>query len=88
MLNTSEAIASAEALCRRIVAALGEPGCSAGAESLPITVSAGLTRIAPTVDETIKAAELALTVAKAKGRNRLEVDRGLPVYLVRETKAG
>jgi diguanylate cyclase (GGDEF)-like protein/PAS domain S-box-containing protein len=81
-------IAHAEAICGRIVAALGETGCTSGAGGLPITVSAGLTRIAPTLDETIKAAELALTVAKAKGRNRLEVDRGLPVYLIRAAKTG
>lgn len=88
ILFANTAIEPAEAICRRIVGALGETGGASGGEGLPITVSAGLTRIASTLDDTIKAAELALTVAKAKGRNRLEVDRGLPVYLVRAAKTG
>lgn len=81
-------IEPAAEMCRRIVVALEQSGCAAGTDSLSITVSAGLTRIAPTVDETIKAAELALTVAKAKGRNRLEVDRGVPVYTIRPARTG
>ncbi|MDP3675422.1 MAG: sensor domain-containing diguanylate cyclase [Novosphingobium sp.] len=88
ILFANTGIEPAEAICRRIVGALGETGGATGGEGLPITVSAGLTPIALSLDDTIKAAELALTVAKAKGRNRLEVDRGLPVYLVRATKTG
>ena len=76
----------AETICRGIVSALAETSGVAGADCLPITVSAGLTTIGATLDETIKAGELALTVAKAKGRNRLELDRGLP--LLAQRKAG
>ena len=76
----------AEAICRRVVTALAETSGVSGADCLPITVSAGLTRIGASLDETIKAAELALTVAKAKGRNRLELDRGRPALAQR--KAG
>lgn len=88
ILLPETAIDHAESICQRIVAALRETGGASGTDGLPITVSAGLTRIAPTLDQTIKAAELALTVAKAKGRNRLEMDRGLPVYVARAARAG
>lgn len=67
----------AETICRRIVSALSETSGAGGADCLPITVSAGLTKICASLDDTIRAGELALTVAKAKGRNRLELDRGL-----------
>ena len=76
----------AEAICRRVVVALADTSSAGGANGLPITVSAGLTRIGASLDETIKAGELALTVAKAKGRNRLELDRGLTAITHR--KAG
>ena len=76
----------AEAICRGIVAALAETSGVSGGDCLPITVSAGLARIGASLDQTIRAAELALTVAKAKGRNRLEVDRASPAIARR--KAG
>lgn len=66
--------AEAEAICRRIIAALAEIRSSAGADSFPITASAGITPIGGTLDTTLKRAELALFLAKAKGRNRLEID--------------
>ena len=71
----------AGALCREIVqtlARIGQApevlgvGANAG-DCAPITASAGVARIGDTLDETIKTAELALTIAKAKGRNRVEV---------------
>ena len=76
----------AEAIGRGIVAALAETSGVSGGDCLPITVSAGLARIGASLDQTIRAAELALTVAKAKGRNRLEVDRASPAIARR--KAG
>lgn len=66
--------AQAEAVCRRIIAALPEKGRIAGAAGLPITASAGIARISDSLDDTLKRAEMALFYAKARGRNRLEVD--------------
>lgn len=63
----------AATLCRGIVETLAEIASSAGNATAKITASAGVARIGETLDETIKAAELALTIAKAKGRNRVEV---------------
>ena len=76
----------AETICRGIVSALAETSGAAGADCLPITVSAGLTKIGTSLDDTIKAGELALTVAKAKGRNRLETDRAMTA--IAQRKAG
>jgi diguanylate cyclase (GGDEF)-like protein/PAS domain S-box-containing protein len=67
----------AETMCRGIVVALAETSTVSGSDCLPVTVSAGLTKIGGSLDDSIKAGELALAVAKAKGRNRLELDRGL-----------
>ena len=41
---------------------------------LAVTASAGLARIEGSLDLTLKRAELALFHARAKGRNRLEID--------------
>ena len=46
---------------------------SAWGDSLSITASAGLSRIATSLDDTVNRAELALSLAKARGRNRLEL---------------
>lgn len=64
----------AEAMCRRIVCDLAEIRESASAEGLAITVSVGMARIGDTLDDSLRRAELALFLARAKGRNRLEVD--------------
>ncbi|QGN56070.1 sensor domain-containing diguanylate cyclase [Novosphingobium sp. Gsoil 351] len=77
----------AETICSGIVSALAESSGASGVDCLPITVSAGLTMIGSSLDATIKAGELALTVAKAKGRNRLEVDSGIPAYFFGTAKA-
>lgn len=70
----------AEAICQRIIATLSEIGRAHGPDSFSITVSAGVSRIAGSLDDTMKRAELALATAKAKGRNRLEMaeDRRVP----------
>jgi diguanylate cyclase (GGDEF)-like protein/PAS domain S-box-containing protein len=64
----------AEALCRRVIAALAQRREVAGAGPVALTASAGVAGIRGSVDETLKRAETALFLAKAKGRNRLEVD--------------
>ena len=65
--------AEAERVAREIRVTLAESSAAAGG-GLAITVSGGLARIAGTLDDTIRRAELALAVAKARGRNRLHVD--------------
>lgn len=64
----------AEAVCQRIIATLSELRRDVGAGSFAITASAGVSRINDSLDDTIKRAELALFLAKAKGRNRLEME--------------
>lgn len=63
----------AEAVCQRIVRTLADTATAIGAETLRITVSAGVSRISGGLDDTMKTAELALVAAKAKGRDRLEM---------------
>ncbi|HSG34749.1 MAG TPA: GGDEF domain-containing protein [Sphingomonadaceae bacterium] len=63
----------AEAVCRDIVATLSEARDSRHSPGLTITASAGLSANVGSVDETIRNAELAKLLAKAKGRNRLEL---------------
>lgn len=65
----------AETLSRRIIATLSEIRQTTGPGNLCITVSAGVARIGGSLDDTIRRAELALFFAKAKGRNRLEMDQ-------------
>lgn len=67
----------AEAICARVIATLSELQQTAGSKRLSITASAGVARIGGSLDDTLKRAELALFFAKAKGRNRLEMDEGL-----------
>lgn len=67
----------AEAICARVITALSEIRQMAGSNGLSITASAGVARIDGSLDDTFKRAELALFFAKAKGRNRLEMDDGL-----------
>lgn len=73
----------AEAICQRIITTLSRIGRASGPEGLSITASAGVSRIAGSLDNTMRRAELALAVARAKGRNRLEMaeDRRLPTGL-------
>jgi diguanylate cyclase (GGDEF)-like protein/PAS domain S-box-containing protein len=65
---------SAEQVCGRIVETLAGIEAETGARDLSITASVGIALIGSDLDETLKRAELALILAKAKGRNRLEVD--------------
>ena len=63
----------AEALCQRVVMTLSDISGPDGVGGPRATVSAGVARIRGTLDETMKRADAAVVVAKAKGRNRLEM---------------
>lgn len=69
----------AAATCEQIVSTLAEIPQLLGDGRVSITASAGVAPIAKSLDETIKRAELALFLAKAKGCSRVEMDRELPV---------
>lgn len=66
----------AEDKCRQVTATLSEIRESSGSDGLAITASAGLARIAGTLDASITSAELALFLAKARGRNSIQVESG------------
>jgi len=72
------ALSECERICREIVVTLSESSGAAGDGGLKITVSGGLAAIAESLDDTIRRAELALAMAKARGRNRLQLDPGAP----------
>lgn len=63
----------AEALCQRVVTTLFDMAGPEGMNGPRATVSAGVARIEGTMDETMKRADEAVVIAKAKGRNRLEM---------------
>ncbi len=64
----------AQAICARIVGTLSEVQQQGRANGFSVTASAGAAPILASLDETINRAELALAMAKARGRNRLEMD--------------
>ena len=64
----------AAAICEGVILAWAEAGAGGGGEGMAITASAGVAPISATLDSTMKAVEVALTLAKARGRNRVEVD--------------
>ncbi len=69
--------AEAEAICRRLVASLGDCDLLGGTTGTAVTMSAGLARVDKSIDDTMKRGELALFQAKARGRNRLETEERL-----------
>ena len=69
----------ARALCENIVTTLSAIRQSVGSAGTPITASIGVSPICASLDDTMTRAEMALFLAKAKGRNRLEVDDGRPL---------
>lgn len=71
----------AEAICQSVLLAWAEAGGDVASGDLAITASAGLAPIADSLDATMKAAELALTLAKARGRNRVELGESAPARL-------
>lgn len=68
-------IEQADAICSRVVRTLAELRQKVGKSRFAITASASVARIGISLDSTIERAEMALFVAKAKGRNRLETER-------------
>lgn len=77
----------AEAICKRGIAALAKKRPIAGAGELSLAASGGVVRIGGSVDETLKRAEMTLFLAKARGRNRLEVDGKVPQPWARTASA-
>lgn len=71
--------AEAEGICRRVVTTLAELKQTVADGSFAMTASGSVARIGISLDSTIERAEMALFVAKAKGRNRLEMEK--PVRL-------
>ncbi|AIT79530.1 diguanylate cyclase [Novosphingobium pentaromativorans US6-1] len=69
----------AQAICHRVVTTLAELRQKVGESRLAITASASIAHIGDNLDRTIERAELALFCAKAKGRNRLELEKERPV---------
>lgn len=65
----------AQAICTRVVTTLADLRQKVGDSRLAITTSGSVARIADSMDSTIERAELALFCAKAKGRNRLEMEK-------------
>lgn len=65
----------AEAICLRVVTTLADMRQKVGDGDFAITASAGVAQIADDLDSTMERAEMALFVAKAKGRNRLEMEQ-------------
>jgi len=63
----------AKGLCENIVATLSAIRQSVGAGGTPITASIGVSPICGSLDDTMTRAEMALFLAKAKGRNRTEL---------------
>lgn len=60
-------------ICQRIVGSLAEASRARSGDRCALTASAGVATVCETLDKTMERAELALFMAKAKGRNRLEL---------------
>lgn len=69
----------AQAICHRVVTTLADLRQKIGDSRFAITASASIAHIGDNLDSTIERAELALFCAKAKGRNRLEMEKAKPV---------
>lgn len=69
----------AQAICHRVVTTLADLRRKIGDSRFAITASASIAHIGDNLDSTIERAELALFCAKAKGRNRLEMEKARPV---------
>lgn len=76
VLFPSATLEQAAEVCRCIVSALSDMSGKTGACSSSITASIGLSRIGRSLDGTMKQAELALFLAKAKGGCKLEIYQG------------
>jgi diguanylate cyclase (GGDEF)-like protein/PAS domain S-box-containing protein len=76
VLLPATGLAEAEAVCQPVIEALAQSSREAGTSDFAITASCGIVDISGSLDNTLKRAELALFMAKAKGCNRLEVPPG------------
>ena len=65
----------AQAICARVVTTMADLRQKVGDSRLAITTSGSVASISESMDSTIERAELALFCAKAKGRNRLEMEK-------------
>lgn len=65
----------AQGICERVVTTLAELRQKVGKSRFAITASASVASISDSLDSTLERAEMALFVAKAKGRNRLEMEK-------------
>ena len=63
----------ARSICEEIAIALADVSKSENPAGIPLTVSAGIVPFSHNLDDTMKASELALFLAKVKGRNRIEM---------------
>ena len=68
----------AAAACGPIVETFAEAGRAALGGSFAVSISVGIAGIAVSADSTVRHAELALFLAKAKGRSRIETSADLP----------
>lgn len=76
-----------EAICRRVVDALGRTRLADDANGLSIAASAGIARITGSVDETLRRAEMALFFARSTGSGKVEIDGRQPPRWSRWAKA-
>lgn len=67
----------AEGICRRVVKTLADLKQTVGDGNFAMTASASVASIGTSLDSTIERAEMALFVARAKGRNRLEMEKSI-----------
>lgn len=65
----------AQGICERVVTTLADLRQKVGESRFAITASASVASITDSLDSTLERAEMALFVAKAKGRNRLEMEK-------------
>lgn len=65
-------VAGAQRLCQPVIETLAALGYGAAPDDLPVTASAGIAKIEGSLDATLRRAEIALFMAKAKGRSRVE----------------
>ena len=84
---------AAAAQCRPIVETLAEAGGAAVGGDFAVSTSVGIASIARSTDSTVRHAELALFMAKAKGRSRIEtspdgIERGGDRPLWKRSDAG
>ncbi len=76
VLMPAASVGEAKGLCQRIIVFLSDAAANGAPAELAMTASAGLAIIDASLDISLRDVELALAIAKAKGRNRLETRLG------------